>query len=290
MVYEKMLFLFIFFICSFQSLWSISLAEQFKQVGYVEFYDDNHGVAAYESLYGYFDTFIEFMQTNPAWAQKLYTAKERFIRLTNKNYYTTDIFGFYDESKKVGRGQISFYYATHFHEFICSFYPEINQVPEIINFLQACFEIQKLYRKLFQEVVIDLGIELIFFSNYVYPPILFKVIKYFPSYIPSRPHYDGTAFSLFLDSTDNQSLLISPYKSCLLVEDFHVPTRQFSRLHNKNSILLIPGTLLTEFSMYPTPHIVMQSGKIRYATIAFAMRPYYVPQKNEFSALPCFNC
>ena len=289
MIVRKILFLRIFLLFTGQSLWAIPFAEQFKRIGYVEICDKEHGSVTFDSLYAYFDELIEFLQTNPAWAQKLYSVKERFIRSKDRNYYSTDFFGFYDESKREGRNQISFYYATHFHEFICSHYPEFNQVPEIIRFLETCFEIQKPYGNLFDEVATELGLETIFSSKYGRPPILFKVVKYLPSYIATRPHYDGTVFSLFLDSTDNQSLLLSPYKSSFTVDDFSSPLREFSQLHNQNSILLIPGALLTEFSIYPTPHIVAQSGKIRYATIAFAMRPNYIPQKTEFTPLPNFK-
>lgn len=284
-----MIFLYIFFLCIFQPISGTSLAEQFKQVGYKEFCDVYHGAATYEKLYTHFDELIEFFQANSVWAQKLYNAKERFIRSQDKQYYSTDFFGFYDESNRIGRDQIAFYYSVHFHEFICSCYPEFNKVPEFIDFLQACFEIQKSYFDLFNQAAIDLGIENIFSSKYGQPPILFKVVKYFPSYAPARPHYDGTVFSLFLDSTDNQSLLFSAYKSCLRVEDFLAPVRKFSRLENGNSILLIPGTQLSDFSLDPTPHIVVGSGKNRYAAIAFAMRPSYIPLKNEFSLLPNFK-
>lgn len=265
------------------------LAEQFKQVGYLEICNNKHGTETFNSLYAYFDELIEFLQTNPVWAQKLYSAKERFIRSKDRNYYATDFFGFYDESKKEGRSQISFYYSSHFHEFICSNYPEFNQVSKIIRFLDACLEIQKSYENIFEEATAELSLKKIFSSEYGHPPILFKVIKYLPSYIATRPHYDGTVLSLFLDSTDNQSLLLSPYKSSFTVDDFSSPLRKFSRLDNQNSILLIPGTLLREFSIYPTPHIVAQSGKVRYSTIAFAMRPNYIPPKNEFSPLPNFK-
>ena len=271
---------------------SIPLAEQFKQAGYLEICDKKHGAATFDSLYAYFDELIEFFQTNPVWAQKLYSAKERFIRSKERNYYSTDFCGFYDESERAGRNQISFYYSTHFHEFICSHCPEFKQVPEINHFFEACLEIQKPCGNLFDKAVAELGLATIFSSKSNHPPtppILFKVIKYFPSYIPTKPHYDGTALSLFLDSTDNQSLLLSPYKPSFTVDDFSSPLRKFSRSCNQNSILLIPGVLLTEFSIYPTPHIVVQSGKIRYATIAFAMKPNYISQKNEFSSLPNFK-
>jgi hypothetical protein len=287
MIIPKTLFLFIFLLFAVQSLCAIPLAEQFKQTGYLEIFDKEHGAATFDSLYACFDELIEFLQTNPVWAQKLYSAKERFIRSKDRNYYSTDFFGFYDESKREGRGQISFYYSIHFHEFMCSHYPEFNQIPQIIHFFQACLEIQKPYGNLFDQASAELGLETIFSCKG--PPILFKVIKYFPSYRATRPHYDGTAFSLFLDSTDNQSLLLSPYKSSFTVDDFYSPLRKFSREYNQNSILLIPGVLLTEFSIYPTPHIAAQSGKIRYATIAFAMRPNYRPEKNNFSPLPDFN-
>lgn len=290
MIVRKTLFLWFFFLLfAFQLHCAAPLAEQFKRVGYVEICDKQHGAATFDSLYASFDKLIELLQTNPVWAQKLYIAKERFIRSKDRNYYSTDFFGFYDESEREGRSQISFYYSTHFQEFICSHYPEFNQVPEIICFFEACREIQKPYGDLFEETAAELGLETIFSSNYGHPPILLKVIKYLPSYIATRPHYDGTVFSLFLDSTENQSLLLSPYKSSFTVGDFSSPLREFSRWHNQNSILLIPGVLLTEFFIYPTPHIVAQSGKVRYATIAFAMRPNYVPQKIECSPLPSFK-
>jgi hypothetical protein len=285
MIFPKTLFLWIFLLFVFQSLHAIPLAQQFKQAGYLEIYDEEHGTKAFDSLYVYFDELIEFLQTNPVWAQKLYGAKERFIRSKDRNYYSTDFFGFYDESEREGRSQISFYYSTHFHEFICSHHPEFNQVPEIIRFFKACREIQKPYAHLFNEAAAELGLETIFASKYGHPPVLFKVIKYLPSYIATRPHYDGTTFSLFLDSTDNQSLLLSPYKSSFTIDDFSSPLREC----NQNSILLIPGVFLAEFSIYPTPHIVAQNGKIRYATIAFAMRPNCISQKIELSPLPTFK-
>lgn len=278
-----------FLLFAFQSLSATPLAEQFQQKGYVEICNNKHGAATFDSLYAHFDELIEFLQTNSLWAQKLYNAKERFIRSKNRNYYSTDFFGFYDESERKARSQISFYYSTHFHEFICTYYPEFNQVSEIIRFFDTCLEIQKPYGNLFEEIAAELTLEKIFSSKYRNPPILFKVVKYLPSYNALKPHYDGTAFSLFLDSTDNESLLLSPYKSSFTVDDFSSPPRKFLREENQNTLLLIPGVLLTEFSIYPTPHIVAQSGKIRYATIAFAMRPNYTSQKIELSPLPSFN-
>jgi hypothetical protein len=277
--------LFLWILCALQPLCAASLAEQFKRAGYLEICDERHAAATFDSLYAYFDEFIAFLQKNPAWAQKLYSAKERFIRSKDRDYYSTDFLGLYDESEREGRSQISFYYSSHFHEFICSRYPEFSQVPEIICFFESCLEIQKPCGDLFDEAAAELGLEEIFSSKYGRPPVLFKVVKYLPSYIATKPHYDGTAFSLFLDSTDNQSLLLSPYRASFAVEDFSFPPGW----HNRDSFLLIPGVLLTEFCIYPTPHIVAQSGKIRYAAIAFAMRPNCIWQKAEFSPLPNFK-
>lgn len=288
-IFRKIICLWIFLLFPFQSFCTTLLVEQLQQAGYVEICDKEHGTATFDSLYEYFDELIEFLQTNPVWERKLYSAKERFIRSKERNYYSTDFLGFYDESKREGRSQISFYYSTHFHEFICSRYPEFKQIPEMVRFLEACFEVQKPYGNVCNEIAAELGLETIFSSKYGHPPILFKVIKYLPGYIATRPHYDGAAFSLFLDSTDNQSLLLSPYKPSFTIDDFSSPLREFSRQYNQNSILLIPGALLTEFSIYPTPHIVKQSGKIRYAAIAFAMRPNYTSLKTEYSPLPNFK-
>ena len=242
MVSQKTFFLLIF---ALQSLCHASLVEQFERRGYVEICDQKR----IDSLYAHFDALIECLQTNPVLTHKLYSAKERFIRLRERDYYSTDFFGFYDESKSLGRGQISFYYSSYFHEWIRSRYPELNRVAEITRFLEACFEVQKRYEDLFVNAAAELGVETLFDSEYGKVPILFKVVKYLPSYIAARPHYDGTAFSLFLDSTDNESLLLSPYKSTFGIEDFSTPQRDFPR---GESILLIPGTLLAEFGIYPT--------------------------------------
>lgn len=258
-----------------QPLCALPLREQFEQTGYAEIYGQKQERAAFDTLYASFDAFIELLQTKPHWLHKITIAKERFIRSRSSNLYSTDYFGFYDESKR--RGQISFYYSTHFHEFISTYFPELLKAPEVIRFFDACFEIQKPYGNVFAKSAAELGIETIFNGP---PPLLFKVVKYLPSYSAEKPHYDGVAFSLFLDSTDDPSLLLSPYKSSFSVEDFSAP------MHN--SILLIPGTFLREFSFYPTPHIVLQSGKVRYAAIAFAMRSNYFPQKPELAPLPSF--
>lgn len=287
MIVKKAFSPLIFLIFAFQSLYATPLAEQFKQAGYVEICDQNHTEATFDALYAHFDALIAFLQTHPTWAKKLYGAKERFIRSKDRNYYSTDFFGFYDESEREGRNQICFYYSTHFHAFICSYYPEFNQVFEIIRFFQSCLEIQKPYGSLFNEAAAELGVETLFSSKDGHPPILFKVIKYFPSYTPTRPHYDGTLFSLFLHSTDDESLLLSPYKSSFTRDDFSSPLRVVKG--HQNSILLIPGALLTEFSIYPTPHIVTHSGRVRHAAIAFAMKPNYTPQKAEYSPLPSFK-
>lgn len=261
----------------FQCLFAASLQEQFEQVGYVEYCDKKHGTEIYNSLYLYFDELVEFLKANPYWKQKLYVAKERFIRSRDRNKYASDFFGLYDESNKVGRSQISFYYSIHFHEFIFINYPEFKDNEVFVRFFETCRKIQQPYGKFFDEVAGEFGLD----QNL---SILFKVIKYLPEYRANRPHYDGTAFSLFLDSTDNDSLLFSPYKSSFTIADFSSPVRT-----NNNSILLIPGTLLTELSIYPTPHIVQSSGHIRYATIGFAMRPNYLPKKSEYTALPVFK-
>lgn len=276
------LFIFLFFVCN--ALCATSLEEQFTQVGYLEICGAKQGAEAFDALYASFDKLIAYLQTHPAVAQKLYGAKERFIRTKDRNYYSADFFGFYDESERAGRNQVAFYYSIHFHEFIDAYYPEIRRIDEIVQFFDACFEMQKPYAAVFEEASAQLGLDAIFYSEYGRPPILFKVIKYLPSDGSTRPHYDGSVFSLFLDSTDNQSLLLSPYKSTLIADDFFCPQRECA-----DSILLIPGMLLVEFTIYPTPHVVLKKRNIRYAAVAFAMRPNFQPERTELAPLPHFS-
>ncbi len=286
MIIQK-IFLWLFIVCVSQSARASSLVEQFSHAGYAELCNTTHGSAVFDPLYALFDEFIAFLASNSVWAQKLYQAKERFIRLKSRGYYATDFFGLYDDSKRKDRCQISFYYAQHFHEYILFYYPECKAIPEINNFLQACYDIQEPYKNIFNDAAAQIGVPNIFLLQD--PPILFKVVKYLPEYSPTKPHYDGTAFSLFLDSTDNQALLLSPYKSGYTVADFTCPLRAFTRDSHRSSMLLIPGAFLTEFSIYPTPHIVTQNNMARYASIAFAMRPNYIPGTHKLFELPNFK-
>lgn len=274
-----------------------TLEQQFRLIGCAEFDDPNYQKSTYDILYTYFDEMIEFLQTHPNWKNKLHIAKEHFIRTKDKELYSTDFFGLYDESNRIGRHQISYYYSTHYHAFITARYPELNQIPEIINFLNACNAIQEPCGQVFKEAAVELGIETIFLLSLGSPPILLKVVKYFPTYHESRPHYDGSAFSLFLDSTDYTSLYFAPYKTSLSVNDFapvssyflsNSPFRlSFEQTHH--TMLMIPGALLEEFSIYPTPHIALANGKMRYSTIAFALRPHHKLTKNNFTTLPVFE-
>lgn len=261
------------------------IAELIKNHGYAELYDGAHGTQVYDELYSCFDELIAFLHSNPSWAHTLYCARERFIRTTYKNYYSTDFFGFVDESSKKDRSQISFYYATHFDDFMCKHYPECHQVAQINRFFKLCRAIQQPYNEIFRAAAHDLGIKNMFNAATKQLPIILKVIKYLTHYHITRPHYDGAALALFLDSTDNQSLLLCPYHSSYKSDDFSVPTRQFHRSLHSNSIILIPGIFLTEWDIYPTPHIVMPSGSIRYATVAFAMRENYASKPIPFSPL-----
>lgn len=259
------------------------LLEQFEQTGYVEITDTSQIEADFDSLYARFDKLIALVQSQPVWAQKLFMAKERFIRSKNRAIYSTDFFGLYDESAIASRSQIAFYYSVHFHEYLRTQYPQLINVTEIGRFLDACQELQKPCSPIFTEAATDLGIASIFAANDSQAPVLFKVIKYLPAHNASMPHYDGSAFSLFCHSTDNESLLLSPYKASFSSDDFTAVERNAS-----NSQLLIPGALLTEFNLFPTPHIVVGSGKVRYAAIAFAMRSSYKSEKFPFTALPNF--
>lgn len=282
---KKNILFFMFLWAARQPLIAIPLIEQLKQTGYVELCDTHYGTATFESLYAYLDELVAFLHENPLWIQKLYQAKERFIRSKERDYYATDFFGFYDESKREGRHQISFYYAIHFHEFINTHYPECKKIPAIINFFDACFKIEQAYASLCDEIAAEIGLDLS--CNHM--ALLLKVVTYLPAYAPTRPHYDGTAFSLLLNSTNNQALLLSPYKAGYTLDDFISPRRQFPQVHNQNSIIIIPGTQLTEFSIDPTPHVVTHDDSTRYATIVFAMRPYYIHSKNNLSPLPNFK-
>ena len=65
------LFLCTLFLSAFESLCAVSIAQEWERVGYVEFCNTKHGAATFDALYVRFDELIEFLQTNPVWAQKL---------------------------------------------------------------------------------------------------------------------------------------------------------------------------------------------------------------------------
>ncbi len=280
---KKIVWLYLFIAPARASADPLTLAEQLNKTGYAPITNHHHDSCAFDSLYDCFDELIEFLHAHPAHAHKLYSAKERFIRSKQKDFYATDFFGFYDESGLGIKDQIAFYYAIHFHEFLINHYPEFTQVPEISRFLDACHEMHQTCSEIFLQAAHQLGLESLFSSAYAQPPIIIKVIKYLPSYTARKPHYDGTALSLFMHSTDDASLLLCAYDRSSSYDYFFSPPRA------DRAMILIPGALLTEFSISPTPHVVINSGNTRYSTVAFAMRPYYTGTTSPLKPLPTFN-
>lgn len=267
---------------------SSTIQEDFAKHGYTLQENPCDSNATFERLYAAFDELISFLQTNAPSRHALYRAKEQFIRSREKEIYSTDFFGFYDESSTPQRGQVAFYYSLHFHKFIQCRYPTLYQAAPICHFMELCFQMQQPLGDFFHKVAHLLD-EPKLFSPCLSPPILFKLVKYLSSYTAKMPHYDGTAFSLFLHSTDPTALRLSPYRTSFSIEDFTSPYTQEETKSDISTVVLIPGSLLTEFSIYPTPHIVLQNGTTRYATIAFAMRPYHTSRKIPFSTLPLFK-
>ena len=115
------------------------LLREFKQVGYLEICDTKHSTETFDTLYAYFDELIEFLQANPVWAQKLYSAKERFIRSKDRDYYSTIFLAFTmnRNEKEEGRSHFTIRYISMI--LFASHYPEFNQVSQIIRFFEACF-------------------------------------------------------------------------------------------------------------------------------------------------------
>ncbi len=105
MIVSKIFSLLTLQLFAFQFLCAQLLREQFQQAGYVEIYKEKPATISFDTLYARFDEFVNFLRINPVWAQKLYGAKERFLRSKDKKYYSTDFFGFYDESEREGRNQ-----------------------------------------------------------------------------------------------------------------------------------------------------------------------------------------
>lgn len=269
---------------------AVRLAEQLQVFGYAEIADYQAQAAhTFDMLYFYFDQLVDFLQENPACKQKLYLAKERFIRSKSSSFYGTDFFGLYDQSHIPSKAQIAFYYSVSFHQFLMTHFQELYNIPALHNFLEACYAIQEPSHDLFFYAAEELQLNTMFRLQHQEDiPILYKIVKYLPHYMHTKPHYDGTVFSLFLHSTDPQAVLVAPYQELLTIEAFKAPVRTLSNLDAQQSMILILGGLLTDYGMYPTPHIVVATGQTRYATIAFAMRPHYIRPKIEFAALPSF--
>ena len=61
MIIQKTFFPWIFLIFAFQLIYSKApIAEQFRQVGYLEMCDNNHGTATFDTLYAHFDEVFRF--------------------------------------------------------------------------------------------------------------------------------------------------------------------------------------------------------------------------------------
>jgi len=263
------------------------LLKDFEEKGYSEIVNEKQGSVFYDQLYRSFDRMIGRVTKDSSLRKKLAMAKNRFWKTELGQFYATPFVGYGDDSKLSYRKLYYFYYSTDFHDFLKVQYPEILENLDIREFLTLCREITVSSMSIFERTREELSVGALLDSPFNRLPLLLKIVKYLPG-SSTVPHFDASAFSLFLDSTDHQSLLLAPYKETIEVFDFFVPPRQYPRLAFSSSSLLIPGKFLQGQEPYinPTPHAALRNDSIRYSVIAFCVVPFKQPVNGSLPSMP----
>lgn len=279
------------FLCLILSIFSLEASQLLpglQQRGYVEICNETHGAESFDNLYLAFDAFIKFVDTHSEARKKLAAAKSQFWDTDIGKFYGTPFVGYADESKLTHRKLYYFYYSSDFHNFLLTRYSKIMQgSPEILQFLDLCRAITNSSIEMFGNAIEELAIDPLFSSTENRLPVLLKVVKYLPASC-TVAHFDASALTLMLDSTDLDSLVFSPYMETIASSDFFAPSRQYSRSVQSSSCLLISGKFLTakDIPINPTPHAALRKDTIRHAAIAFALIPYYQSGRLDLPLLP----
>jgi hypothetical protein len=246
--------------------------------------NEHCGRKYFAQVYSQFDHFIDFIESDPEWAQTLYKIDCAYAKSHENSLYGLPPIGYVDDTKSGKSKKKYFHFSDEYFDYIEKNCPElISESEELGQLFQSLKDISKISKMLFEEAIQSIG-QSVDLSKAMYTDdgkllTLIKVVRYDPSELAaSNAHFDFSGLSFLFDnseSDDCESLLISPYKNPIAVEDFHVPFRQYKKDDSKSSLLLIPGLALQhcDVPIHPTPHAVKQQNKTRYAIIVFAMAP-----------------
>jgi hypothetical protein len=260
-----------------------TIENQIIDHGYYEFENKILGSNCYDELYSLFDQLIDRIESSIILEKALlhadnqYACTDDFKRLGNAPIgYVNDI-----KSKKTKK--IYFHYTREYYKYLKEKFSCILEKEPLLNsFLMRLSKLDEIYENFFENYTKQISqkypkITEILKDENNHFAVLLKIVRYEPSAIPaSNPHFDFSGLSILADNSDekdHETLLISPFKMPIKIENFKTINRKFNRKQNSSSCILIPGLALNHLGVPipPTPHAVLSQKKPRYSIIAFAM-------------------
>lgn len=266
----------------------ISFGDQFARSGFVELGNIKTKQIDYNRLYENFDRFIDAMNSDPLFSQKMFDMESAFLAETGrKSRYCSAPPSYRDPRKNTTKrfSKIYFQFIKEFYD-ICSIYNALPQNPQALEFLKQMRTIDHISKQMFLQVLEGLekdypGITKRVHGKHSELTVITKIVRYEETESGlwgTTPHVDKSALSLILNSDDanDESLWLCEDVDKPMMYKLHKPLRYFSQSADHTSVILIPGAacLKMDIPLKPTVHGVAPITKpFRHALISFLLIP-----------------
>lgn len=240
----------------------------------------------YRELYKSFDDFIELIENNPEFAQKVHDLESRFLgNKTQKARYCSAPPSYRDPRHHSTKrfDKIYFQFIREHYDLVKEEFRGIAGAHKFIESMRYLDESSKImFKKMLPKVEAHYpGFTEKVMGKHSELTVISKIVRYRRGDTPhwgTTPHVDKSALSLILDSDDHDddSLWLCEDTSNPTMEGIKKPARIHSHKDDRSSALVIPGAACVKagIDLKPTVHGVAPiTTPFRHAVISFLLIP-----------------
>lgn len=240
----------------------------------------------YRELYKSFDDFIELMETNQEFAQKVHDLESRFLgEKAQKARYCSAPPSYRDPRHHSTKrfDKIYFQFIREHYDLVKDEFRGIAAAHKFIESMRYLDESSKI---MFKKMLPKIEERYPGFTEKVMGKhndltVISKIVRYHKGDTVqwgTTPHVDKSALSLILDSDDhdNDSLWLCENTTNPTIDGIKKPIRSYAHRDDCSSALVIPGAALVKagIDLHPTVHGVAPITKpFRHAVISFLLVP-----------------
>ncbi|MCL5875227.1 MAG: hypothetical protein M1114_02030 [Candidatus Dependentiae bacterium] len=266
-----------------------NIYQSIREQAFCEFSNDMYLKNDYEALYRNFGLFIDRMDSDPDFAERISKSEQAFLADSElRNRYCAAPPSYRDPRRNSSKrhDKVYFQFISEYYDFVKDKYSDLLVSScEFEQFMEGMKRLDEVSKKLFGQALNQLendipDIREKIYGDYDKLTVISKIVRYEKSEKwGTTPHFDKSTLTLIWDSNDddNDCLLICKDSNNYSMQSLIKPERMYAHQEESTSALLITGLALPAIGMdiNPTLHGVAPiKSDYRYAVISFLLAPH----------------